>query len=68
MAQRILLVDDDPHIVRLLKSYLEQAGMTTLIAYCKTWVEAMGGPIGVESTQGQGSRFRFALPFAQAAK
>jgi two-component system, OmpR family, alkaline phosphatase synthesis response regulator PhoP len=32
MAQRILLVDDDPHIVRLLKSYLEQAGMATLAA------------------------------------
>jgi two-component system alkaline phosphatase synthesis response regulator PhoP len=32
MAQRILLVDDDPHIVRLLKSYLEQAGMATLTA------------------------------------
>jgi two-component system alkaline phosphatase synthesis response regulator PhoP len=32
MAQRILLIDDDPHIVRLLKSYLEQAGMATLSA------------------------------------
>jgi two-component system, OmpR family, alkaline phosphatase synthesis response regulator PhoP len=33
MAQRILIVDDDQHIVRLLKSYLEKAGMTTLTAY-----------------------------------
>ena len=33
MAQRILIVDDDQHIVRLLKSYLEKAGMATLTAY-----------------------------------
>src|SRR5450631_3707147 len=33
MAQRILIVDDDQQIVRLLKSYLEQAGMATLTAY-----------------------------------
>jgi two-component system alkaline phosphatase synthesis response regulator PhoP len=33
MSQRILIVDDDRHITRLLKSYLEQAGMVTLIAY-----------------------------------
>ena len=33
MSQRILIVDDDKHIVRLLKAYLEQAGLTTLVAY-----------------------------------
>ncbi|MCA0455132.1 MAG: response regulator transcription factor [Chloroflexi bacterium] len=33
MAQRILVVDDDQQIVRLVRSYLEQAGMTVLMAY-----------------------------------
>ena len=33
MASRILVVDDDRQIVRLVQSYLEQAGMTTLAAY-----------------------------------
>src|SRR5258708_37988007 len=33
MAQRILVVDDDRQIVRLVQSYLEQAGMTTYTAY-----------------------------------
>lgn len=33
MAQRILVVDDDPQIVRLLRSYLEQAGYTVFVAY-----------------------------------
>ncbi|MGB8345062.1 MAG: response regulator transcription factor [Ktedonobacteraceae bacterium] len=33
MSQRILIVDDDKNIVRLLKAYLEQAGLTTLTAY-----------------------------------
>ena len=33
MRQRILIVDDDKNIVRLLKAYLEQAGMATLTAY-----------------------------------
>lgn len=33
MAHRVLVVDDDQQIVRLLRSYLEQAGMTVLIAY-----------------------------------
>lgn len=33
MAYRILVVDDDRKIVRLLQSYLEQAGMTVLTAY-----------------------------------
>ncbi len=32
MAQRILVVDDDPQIVRLLKSYLEKAGFSVLTA------------------------------------
>jgi two-component system alkaline phosphatase synthesis response regulator PhoP len=33
MAQRILVVDDDPEIVRLLRAYLEQAGYHVLSAY-----------------------------------
>lgn len=33
MASRILVVDDDKQIVRLVRSYLEQAGMTTYAAY-----------------------------------
>lgn len=33
MAQRILVVDDDPEIVRLLRAYLEQAGYHALVAY-----------------------------------
>ena len=33
MAARILVVDDDKQIVRLIRSYLEQAGMTTFPAY-----------------------------------
>jgi two-component system alkaline phosphatase synthesis response regulator PhoP len=33
MAQRILVVDDDRKIVRLVRSYLEQAGMAVLTAY-----------------------------------
>jgi two-component system alkaline phosphatase synthesis response regulator PhoP len=33
MAQRILVVDDDKQIVRLVQSYLEKAGYTILTAY-----------------------------------
>lgn len=33
MAQRILVVDDDRKIVRVIQSYLEQAGMIVLIAH-----------------------------------
>ncbi len=33
MAQRILVVDDDREIVRLLRAYLEQAGYEVLTAY-----------------------------------
>ena len=33
MAQRILIVDDDPKITRLLRASLEQAGYRVLIAY-----------------------------------
>ncbi len=33
MSQRILIVDDDKQIVRLLKAYLEQAGLLTLTAF-----------------------------------
>ncbi len=33
MAQRILVVDDDKEIVRLLRAYLEQAGYQVVVAY-----------------------------------
>ncbi|MFN2290694.1 MAG: response regulator transcription factor [Anaerolineae bacterium] len=33
MAQRILVVDDDPELVRLLGAYLEQSGFQVLAAY-----------------------------------
>ncbi len=33
MAQRILVVDDDREIVRLLRAYLEQAGYPVLVAF-----------------------------------
>ncbi len=33
MKQRILVVDDDPDVVRLLRGYLEQAGYEVLVAY-----------------------------------
>ena len=33
MAQRILVVDDDRQIVRLVRSYLEQAGFHVLVAF-----------------------------------
>jgi len=33
MAQRILVVDDDKDIVRLVRAYLEQAGFEVLVAY-----------------------------------
>ena len=33
MNQRILVVDDDTQIVRLVQSYLEQAGYAVLTAY-----------------------------------
>ena len=33
VKQRILVVDDDKEIVRLLRSYLEKAGFEVLVAY-----------------------------------
>ncbi|MFZ5917341.1 MAG: response regulator transcription factor [Chloroflexota bacterium] len=33
MSQRILVVDDDPQIVRLIRAYLEQAGFEVVVAY-----------------------------------
>lgn len=33
MTQRILLVDDDKEVVRLMRAYLEQAGYEVLVAY-----------------------------------
>jgi two-component system alkaline phosphatase synthesis response regulator PhoP len=39
MSERILVVDDDPEIVRLLRAYLEQGGYQVLTAY--SGLEAM---------------------------
>ena len=33
MVQRILVVDDDREIVRLVRAYLEQSGYQVLVAY-----------------------------------
>jgi len=33
MSQRILVVDDDKEIVRLVRAYMEQAGYQVLVAY-----------------------------------
>ena len=33
VSQRILVVDDDRSIVRLVRAYLEQAGFEVLVAY-----------------------------------
>ena len=33
MSQRILVVDDDKQIVRLVRAYLEQAGFQVFTAY-----------------------------------
>ena len=38
------------------------------LAFCKTAVEAHGGEIGVDSEEGQGSRFWFKLPVARSAR
>ena len=33
MSQRILVVDDDKEIVRIIRAYLQQAGYAVLTAY-----------------------------------
>jgi DNA-binding response OmpR family regulator len=37
MTQTILVVDDEPEIVRLVRSYLEQEGYRVVIAYDGEW-------------------------------
>jgi two-component system OmpR family sensor kinase len=64
--------EDLPHIFdrfyRGDKSRTRTGGGTGLgLAIAKTWVEAMGGEIGVESQAGSGSRFWFTLPVAADA-
>lgn len=33
MAQKIFVVDDEPEIVKLVRSYLERTGFTVVAAY-----------------------------------
>ena len=58
---------DIPHVFdrfyRTDKSRTRATGGTGLgLAIAKAWVEAMGGKLGVESQEGQGSTFWFTLP------
>ena len=64
-----ILPEDLPHVFdrfyRGDRSRARASGGTGLgLAIARAWVEAMGGNIGVESTPGKGSRFRFSLPVA----
>lgn len=59
--------EDLPHIFdRFYRGDDSRAGSNTGLglAIAKTWVEAMGGTIGVESNSGKGSTFWFTLQTA----
>lgn len=61
--------EDLPHIFdRFYRGDDSRAGSNTGLglAIAKTWVEAMGGTIGVESNAGTGSTFWFTLQLAKA--
>ena len=62
MAQRILIVDDDPKIVRLLRASLEQTGYQVLVAYDGETALTLNQPLPVVShTRRVFSRPRLAL-------